>query len=239
MGGTEGLRAQKIAEFQMFAVIKTGGKQYKVAKDDVITVEKLSASAGEKIQFGDVLMVTTSQDGSDAVIGTPFIDGASVSAEVVEQTRGDKIIIFKKRRRQGYRRKKGHQQDLTTIKILDISAKGGKKAAAKAEAPKAKTTETETPAAKTEKKDDAEQTTAQGAKPALLTAPNGEADKLSELTGVGPKIVEKLNKIGIYHFSQIAEWTPAHVTWVDQELDLKGRIERDDWIGQAKKSASE
>lgn len=220
----------------MFAVIKTGGKQYKVTKDDIITVEKLSGSAGEKIQFGDVLMVTMSQDGSDTVIGTPFIDGASVSAEVVEQTRGDKIIIFKKKRRQGYRRKNGHQQDLTKIKILEINAKGSKKATATAETAKAKT---ETAAAKSEKKAATEQTTAPGAKPALLKAPNGEADKLSDLTGVGPKIVEKLNKIGIYHFSQIAEWTAAHIAWVDQELGLNGRIERDDWIGQAKKSAGE
>ncbi len=220
----------------MFAVIKTGGKQYKVTQDDIITVEKLPAAAGEKVQFGDVLMVTTSEDGSDAVIGTPFVDGASVSAEVVEQTRGDKIIIFKKKRRQGYRRKNGHRQDLTTLKILEISAKGGKKAAAKAEAPKAKT---EAAAPKTEKKKETGKAIAEGDKPALLKAPNGEADKLSELTGVGPKIVEKLNEIGIYHFSQIADWTPAHVIWVDQELDLKGRIERDDWIGQAKDLASE
>ncbi len=220
----------------MFAVIKTGGKQYKVTKDDIITVEKLSAAAGEKVQFGDVLMVTTSEDGSDAVIGTPFVDGASVSAEVVEQTRGDKIIVFKKKRRQGYRGKNGHRQDLTTIKILDIRAKGGKKAAAQAEAPK---TKTESAAPKTDKKTETDETTVEAAKPALLKAPNGEADKLSKLTGVGPKIVEKLNEIGIYHFSQIADWTPAHVTWVDQELDLKGRIERDDWIGQAKELASE
>ncbi len=226
----------------MFAVIKTGGKQYKVAQDDILTVEKLPAAAGDKIVIGDVLMLVGKDDGSDAVVGTPFIEGASVSAEVVEQTRGDKVIIFKKKRRQGYQRKKGHRQELTTIKILEISAKGGTKTApkAKAEAPKAKA---EAPKAKTEapkpEKEEKAEAAPQTAKPKLLKKPQGEADNLAKLSGVGPKIVEKLNGAGIYHFSQIAEWTTDHVAWIDQELELKGRVERDDWVGHAKKLLSE
>ncbi len=114
----------------MFAVIKTGGKQYKVAKNDIVKVEKLSAKAGDKITLSDVLMLgTTEGDGSDVVVGTPLIEGASVAAEVIEQTRTDKIIVFKKKRRHNYRRKKGHRQELTILKILDIKAKGAKKAA--------------------------------------------------------------------------------------------------------------
>lgn len=100
----------------MFAIIKTGGKQYKVAKDDVITVEKLELEAGATVTLNDVLMV----GGDTPKVGAPRVDGASVSAEVVEQTRGDKVLVFKKKRRQNYRRKKGHRQDLTVLKITDI-----------------------------------------------------------------------------------------------------------------------
>jgi large subunit ribosomal protein L21 len=103
----------------MFAVIRTGGKQYKVAKDDVIAVERLPAEAGESITLGDVLML---QSDGTATVGTPTVAGASVSAEVVRQARGPKIIIFKKRRRQNSRRKRGHRQDLTLLKITDIQA---------------------------------------------------------------------------------------------------------------------
>lgn len=101
----------------MYAVIKTGGKQYRVAKDDVITVERLEGDAGGKIEFPEVLMV--GGEGS-AKVGAPFISGAKVVAELVEQTRGPKLIAFKKRRRKNSRRKKGHRQDLTTVRITEI-----------------------------------------------------------------------------------------------------------------------
>jgi len=103
----------------MFAVIKTGGKQYKVAKDDVIEVEKIEAEAGSTVSLADVLMVGT--EGAMKV-GAPRVAGASVTAEVVEQTKGDTIIVFKKKRRQNYRRKNGHRQRITVLKITDISA---------------------------------------------------------------------------------------------------------------------
>ncbi|MEQ8593429.1 MAG: 50S ribosomal protein L21 [Parvibaculum sp.] len=102
----------------MFAVIRTGGKQYKVAKDDVLEIERIEAKAGDKIDLGDVLMV--GGEGAPKV-GSPLVAGAKVKAEVVEQTRGPKLTIFKKRRRQNYRRKNGHCQDLTLVKILDIA----------------------------------------------------------------------------------------------------------------------
>ena len=111
----------------MFAVVKTGGKQYRVAKDDVIRVEKLDAEAGETVILDDVLMVS---DDNGAKIGAD-VDGAAVEAEVVEQARNKKIIIYKKKRRQNYRRKNGHRQHLTVLKITDIKASGAKKATAK------------------------------------------------------------------------------------------------------------
>lgn len=116
----------------MFAVIKTGGKQYKVAKDDVITVERLPGEAGGSVSFEEVLML----GGDDTKVGAPLVDGASVSGEIVEQARGEKIIVFKKQRRQNYRRKKGHRQDLTVVKITDILAAGKKPAKSKAKAKK-------------------------------------------------------------------------------------------------------
>lgn len=118
----------------MYAVIRSGGKQYKVSKDDIISVEKLTAEAGDKISIGEVLMIS---EKDSLILGDPIIKGAIVNAEVLEQTRAKKIIVFKKKRRQNYRRKNGHQQNLTTLKIVDIKATASKKAAAKKkEAPK-------------------------------------------------------------------------------------------------------
>jgi len=103
----------------MYAVIKTGGKQYRVATDDVLEIERLDGEAGATVEFSDVLLVGA---GEDIRIGTPVVQGAKVVAEVVDQTRGPKLIAFKKRRRQNSRRKRGHRQDLTKIKITEISA---------------------------------------------------------------------------------------------------------------------
>ena len=101
----------------MYAVIKTGGKQYRVAANDTLVIEKIAGDAGATVEFTDVLMVAG--EGA-AKIGTPMIAGAKVTAEVVEQGRGDKVIAFKKRRRKNSRRKRGHRQELTTVKIRDI-----------------------------------------------------------------------------------------------------------------------
>ncbi|MCB1526640.1 MAG: 50S ribosomal protein L21 [Hyphomicrobiaceae bacterium] len=101
----------------MYAVIKTGGKQYRVAMDDVISIEKLEGDAGSSIEFEDVLMVG---EGASVKVGAPTVSGAKVVAELVEQTRGPKVIAFKKRRRQNSRRKRGHRQDLTKIRITSI-----------------------------------------------------------------------------------------------------------------------
>jgi large subunit ribosomal protein L21 len=105
----------------MFAVIRTGGKQYKVAKDDVISVEKLRGEPGVTIEFDEVLMIG---EGAEVAAGTPLIAGASVSATVVKQTRAPKVIVFKKKRRHNYRRKKGHRQQQTVLRIAEIRGAG-------------------------------------------------------------------------------------------------------------------
>src|SRR5215813_1865078 len=123
----------------MFAVIKTGGKQYRVAADDLLQVEKLPGEPGEIIQFGEVLVV-----GGDAVtLGAPTVAGASVAAEVVQQSRGPKVIAFKKRRRKNSRRKRGHRQEFTLVRITEILTDGAKpsKAARPKAAKKPKTDE--------------------------------------------------------------------------------------------------
>jgi large subunit ribosomal protein L21 len=104
----------------MFAVIRTGGKQYRVAADDVLKVEKITGEPGEIVQLGDVLVV----GGDSLALGTPTVSGASVAAEVIEQGRGDKVIAFKKRRRKNSRRKRGHRQEFTLIRITEILTDG-------------------------------------------------------------------------------------------------------------------
>jgi large subunit ribosomal protein L21 len=106
----------------MFAVIRTGGKQYKVAKDDVIAVEKLAVEPGMTVELTEVLMIG---EGAEVTTGAPLLDGASVSATVVEQIRAAKIIVFKKKRRQNYRRKKGHRQQQTVLRIIDVRGANG------------------------------------------------------------------------------------------------------------------
>jgi large subunit ribosomal protein L21 len=111
----------------MFAVIKTGGKQYRVAAKDVITIAKLDAQPGESVTFGEVLMFTN-DNGTE--LGGPTVQGVTVAGEVVEQTRGPKVIAFKKRRRQNSKRKRGHRQDFTVVRITEILTGGAKPAQA-------------------------------------------------------------------------------------------------------------
>ncbi len=136
----------------MFAVIKTGGKQYRVAKDDKLVVEKLAGEVGDIVELGNVLML--GGEGQAPTVGTPVVEKAAVFAEVVEQGKDDKVIIFKKKRRQNYRRKNGHRQPITVLKVIEVSPTGekpkieAKKPAAKKE-PKADDGEAKKPAKKT------------------------------------------------------------------------------------------
>ena len=149
----------------MFAVIKTGGKQYRVTRDDVIVVEKLAGEPGAVLELRQVLMI--GEPGKAPSVGVPILDEAAVFAEVVDQTRGDKIIVFKKRRRKNYRRKKGHRQDLTVLRITGISATGAKPAAKPAAKAKAEPKATVEPKVepKSEPKADTAKAPAKEAKP--------------------------------------------------------------------------
>jgi len=204
----------------MFAVIKTGGKQYTVAADDLLKVEKLDAEAGSSVTFDEVLMVG---NGTDTTVGAPTVEGASVVAEVVEQGRNRKVIIFKKRRRQNSRRRNGHRQSFTLVKVTDIltgGAKPAKKAAPKADEPKVEEAKAD------EKKEDA-------AVEPLFTAPEGK-DDLKKISGVGPVLEKKLNALGITTYEQIVNFSADDIARVDEVLNFKGRIERDNWVDQAK-----
>ena len=127
----------------MYAVIQTGGKQYRVANGDVITVEKLEGEAGSTLAISPVLML---DDGKETQVGTPIVEGAAVTAEVVEQTRSKKIVVFKKKRRQGYQRTHGHRQDITVLRVIDVTGKS-KTPANKAAAPKTAPKSDDAPAA--------------------------------------------------------------------------------------------
>ncbi len=232
----------------MFAVIKTGGKQYKVAADDVIQIEKLGQDADSQVVFDNVLMVGND---ADVTVGAPLVEGASVVGELVENKRGKKIIIFKKRRRQNSRRKNGHRQEYSVVKITDILTGGAKPKAAKkaaskkAEAKKAdeapaKAAETKPaaekkPAAKkaASKKEAPAASTGDLPEGALFAAPEGPADDLKKISGVGPVLEKKLNALGITTFAQVAAFTPEDIAKVDDALSFKGRIERDNWLEQA------
>lgn len=122
----------------MFAVVKTGGKQYRVTEGDVVRVEKLESEAGKQVTLNDVLMVG---DDKGVKVGSPLVDGASVTFDVLETKKDDKIVVFKKKRRHNYRRKKGHRQWLTVLKVAEISAAPKKKAAPKKAEAKAETAE--------------------------------------------------------------------------------------------------
>ena len=123
----------------MYAVVKTGGKQYRVQKEDVVLVEKLNANDGDQLVLSDVLMLG---DGKKVTLGTPLVNDAAVMAQVIKQTRGPKITMIYKRRRKNSRRKQGHKQDLTLLKIIDIAETGGSKLSPKKAT--AKTTEKKT-----------------------------------------------------------------------------------------------
>jgi large subunit ribosomal protein L21 len=166
----------------MFAVIRTGGKQYRVAPNDVIEIEKIAGNPGDIVELGEVLLL----GGDEPKAGKPLISGALVAAEVVEQGRGEKIIVFKKKRRKGYRRTKGHRQLLTTIRITEILT-DGKRPSKQAAKPQPKKAEKPV-AAKSEKKAEAKQAAKKAApKAAKPKAEKSEAKKPARAAKPKPK----------------------------------------------------
>ncbi|WP_299147958.1 50S ribosomal protein L21 [uncultured Tateyamaria sp.] len=227
----------------MFAVLKTGGKQYKVQSGDTLRVEKLAANAGDKVQFNDVLMI----GGDSPIVGAPTVADAGVQAEIIEQIKGPKTINFVKRRRKhSSKRTKGHRQQLTLLRITDILSSGADKSGVMAAVngagfgpavSDAKPAKAKKPAAA------APTPKAEAPKPAKKAAPKkaeaapAGADDLKELSGVGPALEKKLHAAGVTTFAQIAAWTPEDVAAMDEKLSFKGRIEREGWIDQAKAKA--
>ncbi|QBF31966.1 50S ribosomal protein L21 [Thalassococcus sp. S3] len=210
----------------MFAVLKTGGKQYKVQSGDMLRVEKLAADAGETVQFNDVLML----GGDTPTVGAPFVEGAAVQAEVVDQIKGEKVIHFVKRRRKhSSKRTKGHRQKLTLVKVTDILASGADKSGVKAAVGAGSVAAVaDAPNAKAAPKKEAK---------AEAPAATDGADDLKKLSGVGPALEKKLHEAGVTTFAQVAAWTDEDVAAMDEKLSFKGRIEREGWIEQAKELA--
>lgn len=233
----------------MFAVIKTGGKQYRVAANDLLKIEKLEANVGDIVEIGSVL---AHGEGENVTFGAPFVDGALVTAEVVEQGKNRTVIAFKKRRRQNSRRKIGHRQLLTTVRIAEIllgGAKPSKKAAAKVEAKEAKAevapeakAEAAPKEAKAKKEAKAEAAPKAEAKAEtavaapLFKAPKGEPDDLTVIKGIGPVAAKDLAEQGIITFAQLAKLSDKDVAKIDEHMPFSADQIKD-WREQAKELA--
>ncbi|QND57290.1 50S ribosomal protein L21 [Mesorhizobium huakuii] len=225
----------------MFAVIKTGGKQYRVAANDLLKIEKVEANVGDIVEIGHVL---AHGEGENVTFGAPFVDGALVTAEVVEQGKNRTVIAFKKRRRQNSRRKIGHRQLLTTVRIAEIllgGAKPAKKAAVKAEAKAEVAAEAKAEAAPKEAKAKKEaapkaEVTAETAAAPLFKAPKGEPDDLTVIKGIGPVAAKDLNEQGIITFVQLAKLTDKDVAKIDEHMPFSADQIKD-WREQAKELA--
>lgn len=225
----------------MFAVIKTGGKQYRVAANDLLKIEKLEAKVGEIVELSQVL---AHGEGENVIFGAPFVDGATVTAEVVEQGKNRTVIAFKKRRRQNSRRKIGHRQLLTTVRIAEIllgGAKPAKKAAAKPEAKAEVAAEAKAEAAPKEAKAKKEaapkaEATAEAAAAPLFKAPKGEPDDLTVIKGIGPVAAKDLNEQGIITFAQLAKLSDKDVAKIDEHMPFSADQIKD-WREQAKELA--
>ncbi|MBU2938994.1 50S ribosomal protein L21 [Lacinutrix sp. C3R15] len=192
----------------MYAIVEIAGHQFKVEKDQKVFVNRLAIEEGKNVSFDNVLLVA---DGSNVTVGAPAIGGAQVSAKVLKHLQGDKVIVFKKKRRKGYRVKNGHRQALSEIVIESIVASGAK------------------PAAKAEKAAPAKK-----AKPAAKKA-TGKADDLKKIEGIGPKIAETLVEAGVATFAELAKTDAAKISEII--AGVRGNHVTDTWPAQAKLAA--
>ena len=202
----------------MYAIVEIAGQQFKVEKDQKVFVHRLQTEEGKKVNFDNVLLI---ENDGKVTVGAPAIDGAQVGAKVLKHLKGDKVIVFKKKRRKGYRVKNGHRQSLTEIQIESIAASGAKKAApAKKAEPKAKATP------KVEAK-----TTA---KPVAKKAA-GKADDLKKIEGIGPKIASTLVEAGIVTFADLSKTKSTKISEIIS--GVRGNHVTDTWPKQAKLAA--
>lgn len=213
----------------MYAIVEIAGQQFKVAKDQRVYVNRLQGEEGDSVSFDKVLL---SGDGDNITLGAPAIDGALVDATITRHVKGDKVIVFKKKRRKGYRVKNGHRQSLTEISITGITLPGSKGAssAKKEAAPKAETKKEAAPA--TSKKEDDKENKLLAS---IGTASKADADDLTKINGIGPAYEQKLNEVGIYTYEQISKLKAADR---DELSNVEGitrdKIEADEWVKQAK-----
>ena len=209
----------------MYAIVEIAGQQFKVAKDQKVFVHRLSTDEGKKVSFDNVLLIG---DGDNVTIGAPAIDGAQVGAKVLRHLKGDKVIVFKKKRRKGYRVKNGHRQSLSEIVIENIVASGAKKAVPKKETKKA---EPKAKAAAPKK---------EAAKPAAKKAPakkaTAKADDLKKIEGIGPKIAQTLTDAGVATFAQLAKTDAAKISEII--AGVRGNHVTDTWPKQAEMAAA-
>jgi len=211
----------------MYAIVEMAGQQFKVAKDQKVYVHRLKTEEGKKVVFDKVLLL---DDNGSVTVGAPVIEGAAVEAKVVKHLKGDKVIVFKKKRRKGYRKKNGHRQYLTEILVESIVAKGAKKAApakAKADKPAAKSEAPKAKAAAPKKE----------AAPAKKAAPSKKpkADDLKKIEGIGPKIASTLIEAGVDTFDKLAKTKPAKISEIIAEV--RGNHVTDTWPEQANMAA--
>ena len=202
----------------MYAIVEMAGQQFKVAKDQKVYVHRLQTEEGKKVTFDNVLLL---DDGKNVTIGAPAIDGAAVEAKVIKHLRGDKVIVFHKKRRKGYRKKNGHRQSLTEIVIESIVSKGAKKA--KAESPKKAAP----------KKEAAPKVEAPKAKAAPKK--DVKADDLKKIEGIGPKIATTLIEAGITTFADLSKAESSKISEII--ADVRGNHVTDTWPAQAKLAA--
>jgi len=229
----------------MYAIVEIAGQQFKVAKDQKVFVHRLATEEGKKVSFDNVLLLA---DGDKVTVGAPAIDGAQVGAKVLKHLKGDKVIVFKKKRRKGYRVKNGHRQALSEIVIEEIISSGAKKATpVKKEVKKADPVKKETkkvePVAKavtpkTASKPQAVKAEVKKetpkAKPAAKKA-TGKADDLKKIEGIGPKIAETLVAAGISTYADLAKTKPAKISEIIE--GVRGNHVPDTWPEQAKLAA--
>jgi len=209
----------------MYAIVDIAGQQVKVQKDQNVFVNRLAGKAGDKVQFDHVLLIDN--DGS-VTVGAPAIKGAAVTAKITEHLKGDKVIVFKKKRRKGYKKKNGHRQYLTSIKIDSIVATGAKAAAPAKEEKKA---------APAPKKEAAPKAAApKAAAPKKEAAPKpAKADDLKKIEGIGPKIAETLTAAGVGTFAELAKTSSEKISEII--ADVRGNHVTDTWPKQAQMAA--
>tara|TARA_R110000823_G_scaffold58763_5_gene141756 strand:+ start:28034 stop:28738 length:705 start_codon:yes stop_codon:yes gene_type:complete len=214
----------------MYAIVEIAGQQVKVAKDQKVFVNRLPVEEGKKVSFDNVLLIG---DGDKITIGAPAIDGAQIGAKVVKHLKGDKVIVFKKKRRKGFRKKNGHRQYLSEIVIESIVASGAtpakKEEAKKAEPKKETKAKAAAPKAKAETK-----------APAKKAAPKkaAKADDLKKIEGVGPKAAEAMVAAGLDTFAKVAKAKPEAIATILSEASSNlAHLVTDTWPKQAQLAA--